>query len=105
MEEDYDELPASRVKPGKWGRSRGSKALVVIAAQADGKGIGRIRMRQIADASSDSLLPFVQETIDPESTVITDGWEAYEGLKNLRYKHKARIIMSMKSGRTRADPR
>lgn len=95
---EVDETYVGGVTPGKPGRSRGSKALVVIAAQADGKGIGRIRMRQIADASSDSLLPFVQEAIDPGSTVITDGWEAYEGLKNLHYRHKARIISG--SGKT-----
>jgi hypothetical protein len=40
------------------GRPKTNKALVVIAAQADGPGIGRIRMRMIGDASADSLHPF-----------------------------------------------
>jgi transposase-like protein len=97
-EVEVDETYVGGVEPGKRGRSRGSKALVVIAAQVDGEGIGRIRMRQIADASSDSLLPFVQEAIEPGSTVITDGWEGYEGLRDLGYKHKARVISG--SGKT-----
>jgi hypothetical protein len=35
----------------------------VIAAQEDGAGIGRIRMRRIPDASAESLMPFVEEAI------------------------------------------
>jgi hypothetical protein len=37
------------------GRLNLKKALVVVAAQEDGPGIGRIRMRQIIDASAESL--------------------------------------------------
>jgi hypothetical protein len=48
--------------------------LIVIAAQEDGSGIGRIRMRRIPDASAESLLPFIQVAIEPGSTVHTDGW-------------------------------
>lgn len=95
---EVDETYVGGVEPGKWGRSRGSKALVVIAAQADGEGIGRIRMRRIPDASSRSLLPFVQEAIEPGSAVISDGWEGYEGLEKLGYKHRPRIIRG--SGKT-----
>ncbi len=43
------------------------EALIVVAAQEDGPGIGRIRMRQIADASAESLLPFVQDSVEPGS--------------------------------------
>lgn len=97
-EVEVDETYVGGVEPGKWGRSRGSKALVVIAAQVDGKSIGRIRLRRIADASARSLLSFVQEAIEPGSTVITDGWEGYEGLKGLGYRHKVRVISG--SGKT-----
>src|SRR6185437_4155192 len=41
------------------GRLNLDKALVIIAAQEDGPGLGRIRMRQIPDASASSLVPFV----------------------------------------------
>jgi len=51
------------------GRQKANKALVVIAAQADGPAIGRIRMRMIADASADSLHSFVIDCIEPGSTL------------------------------------
>ena len=63
------------------GRQKANKALVVIAAQADGPAIGRIRMRMIADASADSLHPFVLDCIEPGSTLHTDGWQGYAGLE------------------------
>lgn len=89
---EVDETYVGGVEPGKKGRERGSKAMVAIAAQVDGEGIGRIRLRRIPDASSKSLEPFVKEAIEPGSTVITDGWEGYSGLKGLGYKHKLRVI-------------
>ena len=46
----------------------------MIAAQEDGPGVGRIRMKRIPDASADSLMVFVKEAIEPGSTVHTDGW-------------------------------
>ena len=61
------------------GRKKANKALVVIAAQADGPAIGRIRMRMIADASTDSLHSFVIDCIEPGSTLHTDGWQGYAG--------------------------
>src|ERR1019366_2829877 len=41
--------------PGYLGTRDEKSGLVVIAAQADGPGIGRIRMRMIKDASAESL--------------------------------------------------
>jgi len=46
------------------GRQTESKALIVIAAQEDGAGVGRIRMRRIPDASAESLMPFIEEAIE-----------------------------------------
>ena len=57
------------------GRAQGKKVLTVIAVEIlEPKGWGRCRMAAIADASSSSLLPFVKESIEPGSIVITDGW-------------------------------
>ena len=97
-EVEVDETYVGGVEPGKMGRERGSKALVAVAAQVDGKGIGRVRLRRIPDASAESLEAFVKEAVEPGSTAITDGWEAYQGLKKLGYKHKVRVISG--SGRT-----
>lgn len=70
------------------GRQKTNKALVVIAAQADGPAIGRVRMRMIADASADSLHPFVMECIEPGSTLHTDGWPGYVGLEKKGFERE-----------------
>ena len=57
---EVDETMVGGLAEGVSGRQTESKALVVIAAEADGPGIGRIRMRVIEDASAASLHPFVQ---------------------------------------------
>ena len=56
---------------------RNAKALIVVAAQEDGPGIGRIRMRRIPDASAESLVPFVRDSVEVGSVVHTDGWLGY----------------------------
>jgi len=72
---------------GKRGRQLGKKALIAVAAQEDGRGIGRIRMRRIADASAASLLAFVRDSIEPGSVVHTDAWVGYEPLGWRDYRH------------------
>ena len=57
---EVDEGYVGGPEAGLPGRLNLEKTLVVIAVQEDGKGIGRIRMRQISDASSESLMPFVR---------------------------------------------
>jgi transposase-like protein len=56
-------------------RGRGSKkSLVVIAIEMhEPKGYGRVRMRYIQDASSDSLISFINDAVHTNSTVCTDG--------------------------------
>ena len=74
--------------PGFKGRGSPTKALVVIAAQEDGKGIGRIRLAQVADGSAERLLGFIQRTVVPGAHVHTDGWKPYQGLAALGYEHE-----------------
>ena len=82
---EVDETYVGGHRSGKRGRGAAGKALVVIAAQEDGNRIGRIRLRRVPDASSDSLLPAVQEAIRPGSTVRTDDWNGYNGLPAAGY--------------------
>jgi len=67
------------------GPKKANKALVVIAAQTDGGGIGQIRMRAIPDASAASLHGFVLDSIAPGSTLHTEGWQGYVGLDKKGY--------------------
>jgi hypothetical protein len=55
---EVDECYLGGLEEGLPGRLNLKKTLVVVAAQEDGPGIGRIRMRQISDASAESLIPF-----------------------------------------------
>jgi hypothetical protein len=48
---EVDETYLGGLEEGVAGRQQGEKALIVIAAQAVGKRIGRIRLRAIQDAS------------------------------------------------------
>ncbi len=77
-----------------------SKAIVAVAAEKSGGGVGRIRLRRIEDVSGDSLLPFVQGAVVPGSVVHTDGWSGYSGLAAAGYKHQVTVI---KSGAEPAD--
>ena len=86
---EVDETLIGGPRPGATGRSGEGKALVGIAAEEDGQGIGRIRLGTIADASTPSLHGFIQQTITPGSTVHTDGWPSYQGLEKLGYTHVA----------------
>jgi len=87
------------------GRHLQNKALVVVAAQADGKRIGRIRLRHIPDNTFGSLRPFIRETITPGSTVITDGHNGYDGLEQFDFHHEIYVIGSRRKNASDALPR
>ena len=89
---EVDETYLGGLEEGKRGRQTAKKALIVVAAQEDGRGIGRIRMRRIADASAASLMPFVQDSVEPGSVVHTDGWLGYEPLGRSSYRHRITFL-------------
>src|SRR6202165_5196707 len=74
---EVDECYLGGLEEGLRGRLNLKKALIVVAAQEDGPGIGRIRMGQIVDASAKSLVPFVRDSVEPGSVIHTDGWLGY----------------------------
>ncbi len=89
---EVDELYLGGLETGVRGRQTNKKSLIVVAAQQDGKGIGRIRMKRIPDASSRSLHPFIEESIEPKSIIHTDGWEGYSGIETKGYLHDIIIL-------------
>ena len=82
---EVDETFLGGPRPGKRGRGAAGKTLVLIAAQADGRKIGRIRLARIPDASAASLEPAVQQAIEPGTRVQTDDWSGYNRLSVLGY--------------------
>jgi transposase-like protein len=93
---EVDEAYWGGEETGAIGRGAEEKALIIVAAEEDGKGIGRIRLRTIPDASSASLHGFIREAIAPGSTVRTDGWKAYLGLQG--YVHDRQVQSHQEEG-------
>ena len=85
---EIDETFIGGPKPGKRGRGAEGKVLVLVAAQQDGKRIGRIRLRRITDASGHTLEAAIEGMIAPGSRVRTDGWRGYNGLEERGYSHE-----------------
>jgi transposase-like protein len=90
-----DESYVGGLEEGTHGRATETKALVAIAAESKGKAIGRIRM--IRDASADSLVPFIERSIEPGSVARTDGWPGYSGLNARGYRHEVIVIKNRKN--------
>lgn len=71
------------------GRQTYKKALIAVAAEADGHRIGRIRLRHISDTSRKTLHGFIATAIAPGSTVQTDGLQSYRELQG--YVHDRKV--------------
>jgi len=85
---EADEAFVGGEEEGVHGRQTETKAMIAVAAEEDGRGIGRIRMRCIPDASADSLMAFIEDSIEPGSIVRTDGWLGYVPVKGRGYKRE-----------------
>jgi transposase-like protein len=80
---EVDETYWGAEESGVSGRETFEKSLVVIAAEiipGSRLAIGRIRLRRIDDVKRKTLHGFIEESIEPGSTVITDGLQAYQKL-------------------------
>ena len=102
---EVDETYIGAVEEGVRGRKTETKALVAVACEERGKGIGRIRLRRLPDASGDALVPFITEAVEPGSQVHTDGWEGYAGLTERGYRHRVTVIRTSKRRAVEVFPR
>lgn len=81
---EIDETYIGGKSSGKRGRGADNKNLVAVAVEdksqtsKTGKGIGRIRLQLIPDASATSLNAFIKKHINPGSCIRTDGWNGYQ---------------------------
>jgi len=102
---EVDETYVGGLEEGVRGRQTERKALVVVAAEEDGRGIGRIRLRRIPDASADSLTAFVEDSVEPGSIVHTDAWLGYDRLKSRGYVHQIHFLHGNKKTPSELLPR
>jgi len=102
---EVDETYLGGLEEGAKGRGTERKALIIVAAQEDGPGIGRIRMRLIPNASADNLISFIEETIIPGSIVHTDGWPGYGSVESKGYGHDVTVMRGKKQPASELLPR
>ena len=76
-----------------------------VAAEEAGHAVGRIRLATLTDASDVSLLPFVEETVEPGSVVHTDGWAGYRGLPAKGYRPEVANIQRSRKQAHEGMPR
>ena len=102
---EVDETYLGAPEEGRHGRRVGKKALILVAAQEDGKGIGRIRMRLVKNAKAESLRPFVVDSVEPGSVVHTDAWQGYAGLEKKGYRREVTEIANTPGSASDLMPR
>lgn len=93
---EVDETFVGGHEAGGGRRHIGKKALVAVAAEMRGRGLGRVRLVRIHDSSAASLLPFVRGAVAPGALVITDGLPSYGRLPDLGFRHEVRPIRGRK---------
>jgi len=85
---EVDETYWGAPEEGVSGRQTERKALIAVAVEEKGAGMGRIRMSRVRDASAASLVPFVEGAVEPGSLLHADGWMGYEPLEKKGYRHR-----------------
>ena len=93
---EVDETYWGGEEEGVIGRLTHEKALIAVAAEEKGQGIGRIRLRRIADLTKKTLHAYIAESIEPGVTVRTDGLRAYLGLNG--YTHVPQVQRHQPTG-------
>jgi transposase-like protein len=93
---EVDETYWGAQEAGVVGRWTETKALVIVAAEADGPGIGRIRMRRLPALTRAAVHGFLRAAVEPGSRVQTDGLNVYRGLED--YGHAPQVQRQQPAG-------
>ena len=96
---EVDETFVGGPEEGLFGRGAKDKTLVAIAVEVRGRRLGRIRLRKIDNASANSLLPFVIESVEAGTEIRTDGWSGYSRLKEHEFSH---VVLNIKKSGQKA---
>lgn len=86
---EVDEAFLGGKEKGAPGRLMLDKALIFVAVEENGKGVGRVRLHRITDASRAILHGAIADAIEPGSIVRSDGLNAYLELQG--YRHERHI--------------
>ena len=102
---EVDETYWGAEEEGVIGRQTERKALIAVAAEERGTGLGRIRMQRVQNSSAASLMPFVEESVEPGSVVVTDNWSGYDPLKKKDYQRRIISINNRREQTSQLLPR
>lgn len=84
---EVDEIFIGGPEKGMIGRGALGKVAVLVAVEDKEGAMGRIRLSVIPNASHASLIRALKEMVEAGSTIRTDGWQGYAGLKGDGYNH------------------
>src|ERR1700730_15566528 len=102
---EVDEAYIGGLEEGVRGRQTEKNAWIAVAAEENGEGIGRIRLRRIPDATAESLQAFVQEAVAPGSLLHTDGLLSYDRREKYGYRHRIAFVKGRKESPSELLPR
>jgi len=93
---EVDETYWGAEETGVIGRRTEAKALVIVAAEADGQGIGRIRLGRLAALRRPPVQTFLHRAVEPGSVLRTDGLPVYRSLED--YAHDRQVQRAQVDG-------
>jgi len=93
---EVDETYWGAEEAGAVGRWTEAKALGMVAAEADGRGIGRIRLRRLSALTRPQVQAFLHAAVEPGSLLRTDGLNVYRGLEG--YGHDRHVQRAQAPG-------
>ena len=102
---EVDETLVGGIEEWARGRQTEKKAMIAVAAEERGPGIGRIRLRRIPDATANSLQAFVQDAVAPGSVLHTDGLLSYDRLEKYGYRHRITFVKGREKSASELLPR
>src|SRR3569623_2102965 len=56
------------------------------------RGTNKVRLFNVADRTAATLLPIIADNIEAGSTIISDGWSAYGGIRTLQQQYDHRWV-------------
>jgi hypothetical protein len=102
---EVDATYLGRLEESGHGKRTGENALIAVAVEVVGARPGRIRMRQIPDLSSNSLLAFVDEAVARGSLLQTGGLLRSNRLEKRGYRHRVIGLKNRKEPASELLPR
>ena len=74
------------------GRQTDEKSAVLVAVEVRqgkrGETAGRLRLSRVEPLGKDGIEAFIAEAVERGATIRTDGWNVYQGLPELGYRHQ-----------------